>query len=168
MTFTISPARVTRLLSVIVTGLVLASVAGQFANLVLGRDRLLGFVRLFDVDKEGNVPAWYSSAALLIASALLAVIAGAKRQRRAPYWIHWSALALIFLYISLDETAEIHELSVLPLRTALRLHGVFYFAWVIPAAVVVLVVGHRGGDHGDGGDRGVHPRAPALYRRGDW
>lgn len=141
MTIAISPTRLTRLLSAIVACLVLASVGGQVSKLVVGHDRLLGFVHLFDLDKEANVPTWYSSATLLIASALLAVIACAKRQQRAPFSIHWSALALIFLYISLDETAGVHELSVLPLRTALGLHGALYFAWVIPAAAVVTLVG---------------------------
>lgn len=58
MTVTIIPARVTRWLSLVVACLVLASLAGQFSKYVLGHDRLLGLVPLFDLDREGNVPTW--------------------------------------------------------------------------------------------------------------
>lgn len=141
MTLTITPARLTRWLSLAVGCLVLAGLAGQFSKRVLGHDQLLGFVRLFDLDGEGNIPAWYSSMTLLAAAGLLAIIARATRQARAPYALHWTALAVIFLGLSIDEAASIHELAVKPLRAALGIRGVLLFAWVIPGGAVVGLVG---------------------------
>ena len=40
---------------------------------------------------------------------LLAVVAVAKRQRNDRYSLHWSALSIILLLLSLDEVASIHE-----------------------------------------------------------
>jgi hypothetical protein len=49
---------------------------------------------------------------------------------------HWRGLALGFLYISLDEVASIHEHAHF-----FKLGGVLYFSWVIPAVIVVALVG---------------------------
>lgn len=78
MTLAIDPARVTRCLSIVVGLLVVASLGGQFSKRVLGHDRLLGLVSLFNLDYEGNIPSWYSSIALLLAAGLLMVIARAS------------------------------------------------------------------------------------------
>lgn len=141
MTIMISARTVARALSVTVALLLLAGVTTQFSKHVLGHDVLLGLVRLFDLNGEGNIPAWYSSMALLLSSALLAVIARAKRFARDPYVWHWAVLAVIFLGFSFDEAASLHEMLVKPLRAALHARGVLYFTWVIPAAAFVLVVG---------------------------
>ena len=55
-----------------------------------------------------------------------------------------AALALLSLAAaagSVDEAASIHELAIAPLHNALDTHGIFYFAWVIPALLVVVVLG---------------------------
>ena len=49
-------------------------------------------------------------------------------------------MAAIFLYISMDETASIHELLNRPLRRAFDLGGVLYYAWVIPGIAVVAAL----------------------------
>jgi hypothetical protein len=42
--------------------------------------------------------------------------------------------------MSLDETAQIHE-RLNSLHVLSHLRGVFYFGWIIPASVIVLLVG---------------------------
>ena len=51
--------------------------------------------------------------------------------------MHWYALSAIFAYISLDETARLHERWGYINDGA----GVLYFSWVIPAMVVTAVLG---------------------------
>ena len=51
--------------------------------------------------------------------------------------MHWCLLAVAFLYISLDEAVTIHE----DLSRLFDFGGVFYFGWVLPAAVVVVLMG---------------------------
>jgi hypothetical protein len=137
----ISPRQVSVVLGALVLAVNALSLAGQLAKHWLGHDRLLGFVRLFYVDGEGNVAAWLSSALLLVCAALLA-LAGLdvrleRRDRRA-----WWGLAAVFLYLSIDETAQVHEMVVEPVR---RLTGVggplLHVAWILPALVLVALLG---------------------------
>lgn len=138
---TISRRRVTWVLAAAASSLVLAGLAGQIAKHWLGRDRLLGFVRLFDLIGEANVPAWYSSVTLLLCAVLLASIATAKRRAGARFARHWTGLAAIFLVLSIDEAATIHETIGILLREARPTRGVFFFAWVIPGLAFVVAVG---------------------------
>jgi hypothetical protein len=66
-------------------------------------------VRLFNLGGENNLPAWYSSFALLLSSTLLGIIGLHRREEANPYRWHWLALALIFFCLSVDEGASIHE-----------------------------------------------------------
>jgi len=136
----ISPRRIALIITVVVVCLTLASLAGQYSKYILGHDTLKGFVRLSDVNHEANIPTWYSSSALLFCSLLLARIASAKKIEGAGYVVHWSALSLIFAFLSLDETASIHEMGTIPLQSMLSANGFFYFAWIIPGAGFVLIV----------------------------
>ncbi|MDA0989140.1 MAG: hypothetical protein O3A51_00120 [Verrucomicrobia bacterium] len=64
---------------------------------------------VINLDEEGNLSAWYSSAKLL-SLAILATWIWAADCRYAGRW-HWPWLlvALIFLGLSADETASLHE-----------------------------------------------------------
>jgi hypothetical protein len=104
------------------------------AALWLRGDR--GLVPIFSLSYEGNVPTWYTSLLLFATAALLFVIGAEARKSRAPFGAHWYALGAGFLYISMDEVVSLHEHA-----GWLRLGGVLYFSWVIPAAVVVALVG---------------------------
>ena len=60
--------------------------------------------------------------------------------RRTHWARHWAGLAVLFAWLSLDETAEIHERIGKWLRDWLDLHGVLYYAGVIPALLLAVVV----------------------------
>ncbi|MCA9694436.1 MAG: hypothetical protein KC636_32970 [Myxococcales bacterium] len=82
---------------------------------------------------EQNLPTWYAASLLLLCAALLAVSA-----RADPTWRRsWALLAVGFLYISMDEVVGVHEYASELFDT----HGLLFFGWVIPAAVVVTVIG---------------------------
>ena len=120
---------------VVATVIASLSFYGQYSKYVLGHGRLWGFVDFIDVDVEGNFPNWFSSTGLLVCSFLLWKTAcGAKDWR-----IHWKLLAGIFLYLSIDEEAGIHDRISEPLREMIHPTGFFYFAWVIPAAVLLVL-----------------------------
>ncbi|MBD1861037.1 MULTISPECIES: hypothetical protein [Trichocoleus] len=141
--FIISPKRVALLLTGVIGVLLLASLAGSFSTHVLGHGNLFGIVRLFNVDKEGNIPTWYASISLLACSVLLAIIAQAQPKETTPNSKDWRALSAVFLFLSIDEAARLHELLILPLRTSLGTRGILYFAWVIPYGLLVAFLGLR-------------------------
>lgn len=137
----ISPRAVAVALAAAIAVLVLLSTLGQISTYYLGHARVLGLVRLFALDEEGNVPTWYSSITLLACAALLA-IAALDAYTRADRWRrHWAALALIFLYLSVDEAATIHELTIEPLHDRLGVGSFLRWAWVIPGTIAVAVIG---------------------------
>ncbi|MEG3909011.1 hypothetical protein QT979_12145 [Microcoleus sp. w2-18bC1] len=96
------------------------------------------WISLFNLDQEINYPSWYSSFTLLFCAILLGIIASAKKKQGDRYFGHWKALALMFVFFSLDEILSLHEILIInDLRKALNLGGIFYFIWVIPGAIFV-------------------------------
>lgn len=136
-----APKKITRFLLWIVFFLALMSIIGQVSKYFLGHGSLLGFVRLFYVDLENNVPTWYSSITLLLASLILAAIAYAKKIEKDPYRYHWAVLSLLFFFLSIDEDASFHECLIEPLKSLGQVSAFFYYAWVIPGIVLVLLFG---------------------------
>jgi hypothetical protein len=124
---------------VLFAGMALVTGAGLAAEILKSTLRLRGnrgAVPIFSLSYEQNIPTWYSSSLLLACSLLLFLIASATKRAGDPHVNHWRGLALGFLYISLDEVASLHEYT-----GWLKLGGLLYFSWVIPAAVVVIVIG---------------------------
>jgi len=137
---TLSPGTVAWLLAAVFAGLVACGTAAEIALNVGGLRSAFGLVPLFNLSYEGNLPTWYASLLLLACAALLFLIGQLAASGRLPYRWHWRCLGLIFLYISIDEAVMIHESLNAPLRDALALGGIFYFAWVIPFALLLLVL----------------------------
>ena len=138
--YSISPKAVAAVLLLIVSGMALASTIARMTIIQVGPDRYRGLMEIaarFDLDHEINIPTWYSSTALMGCALLLAMIAIARKQAGARYVIHWGLLALGFLYLSMDETAVLHEILDVPLRRRLGTNGFLHFAWVIPVSVCV-------------------------------
>lgn len=136
----ITPPR-TWLRRILFAAMALVSGAGLLVELLKGPLSLRtrrGVLPLLSLSYEQNVPTWYSSA-LLLACALLLAAAAAAARRETPRRdvLHWGILSAMFLYISMDETASIHEGA----SGWIYLHGVFYYSWVIPAGALVAVIG---------------------------
>lgn len=131
------------LLAVIVPAIVVLNVLNALTVLVYHQhhDRSGRFFQEFSLDAEANLPTWFSSALLLTAAALLALVAADALARRGRWARHWAGLSLVFVWLSLDETAAIHERIGGWLRTHLSLHGPLHYAGVIPMVALVLVVG---------------------------
>ncbi len=89
--------------------LILAHFFVTYAKYVLGRDHLLGLERMFNVLKEANAPSWFSSSLLLVCAALLGVIAVAERASGRRRAAQWALLSGVFVFLSLDESAMVHE-----------------------------------------------------------
>jgi hypothetical protein len=120
--------------------LITLSVVGQVAKHYLGHPQLKGFVPIFYVDYESNVPTWYSSCAMLLAAGFLGLIAAAKTRTNDQFRFHWWALSAIFVLLSADEVAGIHEYPVDPLREAFGFSGLLFYPWVIIGALFLLLV----------------------------
>jgi hypothetical protein len=140
---TVRRAALTRVLVIAAALVILANLTFTFIRFFTGKPSVFGLVRLFDVESEGNVPTWFSSVLLLTAAALLAWIARGKHIDRDRFRRHWAALALIFFWMSLDETAVVHEMLSRPTKLLVKndVGGLLHYTWVIPGALFVVIVG---------------------------
>jgi hypothetical protein len=77
---------------------------------------------------EGNLPTWYSSG-LLWTAALGLFLCGHRAERER---VRWWVLAALFMLMSLDEAISLHEEL-----GGYEFHGVLYFSWVVPGALLV-------------------------------
>lgn len=99
-------------------------------------------LRSFDANEETTLPSLWSVFLLALIGLLAAVIGVLRRTagERGPGW--WFAVAGVAAVLSLDELLAVHESMSSWFRGILGpsiASGPFYFAWVIPAAVAVLV-----------------------------
>lgn len=135
----LSRKSIVRALAVPIVVLGVLNLAHQISWIEFGYDyREFGWK--WDLAGEANIPSWYASITLLLCAALIWYISAIKLRERAPYRWHWRGLALIFIFLSLDEAAAIHEWSDNLLATY-NLEGFFYYAWVVFGIAFVLVVG---------------------------
>lgn len=139
MKLSISAKRVSLWLFVVAVVLNLIGFVGRAVEHFLGYHETTAFVRLFHPSEEGNITAWFSAMLLLLAASLLALIATGTKRTDGAYIGHWRVLSLIFLYMSVDEAARIHELTQEPLRAALHPTGFLHYSWVIVAIPLLLL-----------------------------
>ena len=139
----LNPSAIARIVGAVAFLLVLASIGGQFSKFVLGHDYLKGFVPLFYIDEERNIPTYFSVLLMLFSALLLAAIAVLNGKQRIHHVSKWAILSFGFLFMAFDEAFLVHERLISPVRTLLGNSNlrVFYFAWVIPGIPLVLVLG---------------------------
>jgi len=138
----LSAHKTARLLVIVTVVLVLLSMSGNIIFYTTGHNDIYGLIDLFNVEKEGNIPTFFSSSLLLSAALVLALIALLKRKTRDAFGAQWALLALAFLYLAVDEAAFIHELFYRPMEEILgdRAADSSFAFWVIPGIVFVLAL----------------------------
>lgn len=141
MDLVLKPKQVARFFTWVVILLTLAHLGGLFSTFVLGYDRIFGIIPMFALNREQNVPAFYATLTLLFCGLLLAIIAYGKKKNRGAYFYHWAGLSALFIFLSVDEALAIHEGTTRPLRSALNTGGYLFYAWVIPYAIGLVILG---------------------------
>ncbi len=133
--------RLARALGVGVAVLALLNVVAIVLRHGLGHEWVLGFRDLIDLNREGSFGTWFAGL-LLAALAAVSVLCGVQDQRLGGRWRrNWFLLAGAFVYVSMDEILAIHERVALVVRPALGTSGALYFAWTIPALLLVALFG---------------------------
>jgi len=138
MKIEISPKTVLTKLLYVIFFLLFANILGVVTKINFGQETLRMLVLLFDFDTEVNIPSLYSSFALVISSILLMIIA-INHRRKGSTQLYWFGLSLIFLFLSVDEIASVHERISLLIGQILDTSGIFYYAWTIPYGLALVV-----------------------------
>ena len=147
----ISPRLVFSWLFAIVVTFTAISVASDLIRFRDGhRSKMTWWMALFNLDRPLGVPTFFKGILLFVCAAALAAIALHQWRQRDSFRFHWAALAMIFLYLSLDEMCALHN----QLETMMKqrgggdggagtneYHGVWHYSWVIPALACLALVG---------------------------
>jgi hypothetical protein len=132
---------VMRVLTTVSVAIIVCSALESFGRIVLHLNGPVHVMwRIFDLDREGNVPSWFSGLLHLANAVVLAIITVLTRRTHRPYWRHWAGLAGMFLFFSLDEVAAFHEDVGNKLRDMAHGSGYLQNVWVFPALLLVGVV----------------------------
>lgn len=94
----------------------------------------------FSLSSERSPPAFFSFLLLLTCAVWLGLAAIHERQLGSRWWRHWAFLAIMFVLMSYDDAAQIHERWIQPVRELLGVDGFFYYAWVIPGIILVAII----------------------------
>ena len=139
MDIILKPKPIAKFFVFIIIFLTFAHIIGQWASLYFGLEgEHKPIVVWFDLDEELNFPSYYSTVSLLFCSSLLAVIAFAKR-KNDERCLYWFGLAIIFLFLSMDESIGLHESLKSKVQIALNTSESFHSAWVIPYSIGLII-----------------------------
>jgi hypothetical protein len=133
--------RITSFFAVVVSLFLALHAVINGLRFALGNEKLYGLVYMFSVGADGNFPTYYSSFALLFAGLLLALISYMVSKMGRVHAGYWLGLGGVFCFLALDEMLELHERLIEPVRNLTHASGLLYYAWVIPYAVALLVLG---------------------------
>jgi hypothetical protein len=138
VTFSLRASTVLRVLVGVAVVLLLLSAISDVAYLGWGR---LGRPQAaLDLDREGNVPTWWSSFQVGLLALLCFHLSRRDRGRRGGRPVAWLLCGAALLYVSVDEVAQLHEqLNAVFHDLAGRSDGIFRFGWVFLALPVVAV-----------------------------
>lgn len=133
-----------RVLIRILTGIVIFLIVADGITIILKETTDTTYtertIDMFDMNVENNIPTWYSSISLFICALLLVIISCSKAAQNDGFVLQWRILSVGFLYLSLDESATLHEWMGVMLKGQFTFSGIWHFAWVIPALVVLSVL----------------------------
>jgi hypothetical protein len=142
--FGLNPAILFRGLSLWIIFLIGMFLGTQVLSLHWGFEYQKGLVRLFHLDGENNIPSWYSSVMLGLGSLVLAIIARVEQMRESAGARPWWVLAAVFLYLSMDEAASIHEMLIWVVTPILKQAGMFAgfltYSWVVVGIPLVGII----------------------------
>lgn len=139
MTITLNPNKLVLALSL--CALVLVSVHSIVLGIYfyINDSDVFDFVRLIDLDYEGNLPTLFSSLIFLLNGLLLYVIYQSARQSKQLFAYYWLGLAVVFTFLGVDEGTRLHEEIGDLMEHVVEAKGLLYFPWVIPYSIAFLV-----------------------------
>ncbi len=129
-----------KVLGYCILALVALHLLAMTARFGFGHNYLKGFVPLFNLEGEKNVPTLFASLQLFIAAVLLAICAAQHRLLQGEYFRYWAGLSAIFVFLAFDESAVLHEKTVPLIRESFGTSGLLYYSWIIPFGIFALIV----------------------------
>jgi len=138
---TLSKYKIVKLLSLVAFVLILIHIIILCIYYYIGNPDKFDFVRMFDLDMERNVPTLFSSLILAISAMCFYLLAKTKKSIVNKESKFWLGLAGVFIFLSFDESAKIHETIGDYTENFVNATGYLYYPWVISYGILVLILG---------------------------
>ena len=104
-----SPRMIFVWLCAVIAGLVCVGAGVEWLDYRYDSPILTMLDRMFDLDRESNVPTWVASSLLLVAGFELFAVSRTSLPHVERFRGRWVLLGVLFLLLSLDESARLHE-----------------------------------------------------------
>lgn len=96
----------------------------------------------FDFDEEVNFPTYFSSMLLFLCAQTFFFIAIKSGEQSWYVKSNWFLFSCVFLFLSVDDFVQIHEwMSVYTQNAGIGGTGLLRFAWLVPFAVALVLLG---------------------------
>jgi len=123
--------------------LVVIHVVLQYIRWELGFQHLEPYFSRLDLDNEASIPTWFSQTLFLYSSLLLLLIANHYRKVGLSFSKHWLFLSGLFLFLSIDDGAMLHETTNEPVRAFLSSYSTNLYldnAWVYLFSIFLIIL----------------------------
>ena len=138
----ISASKTVRFLFAILLFFFAGSLTARYIGWKTGHRHLGGIVPILNMDGDNGAPTWYNSFLLMATALVAALIARYQVADKARFRFHWNALAVVFLFMSVDEVACIHEkighFIYARLGTVGLSHGIFASGFILPGLILSI------------------------------
>jgi hypothetical protein len=139
---TFSPKAITRVLVWCIVLLAIGHIAAFIEDYVRHAysRTAKNIIKWFDFNLESNVPTWFSVIILTFAAILFFIIYIHKKNSKIKSAHYWLTLGFIFIFLSVDESVQVHEEVAKILRPSVSndVSGLLYWAWVIPYGLFAI------------------------------
>ncbi len=138
----LNPKLIAIFLGVVATYLALQSLLSEYLLEMFLTDVdsiVVAYIDLLSVNLEEAIPTWFATILLFLAAVMLGWITAVHYQNNNSQKTYWLGLTLIFLYLSMDEGAVIHEIISDPLQEVFNTTGYLEFAWLIAFVPLVII-----------------------------
>lgn len=107
----------------------------------IGDPEKFDFVQMFDLDMEANMPTVFSSLILASSALCFYLLASLPDEIKNKHRKYWLGLSGVFLFLSFDEGAKIHEKIGDFTEDFVDASGYLFYPWVLSYGVLVLFLG---------------------------
>lgn len=130
--------RMVILLWSITLAIIAIGVARESYIYALGVRTSLGSMDMLGLDGETGLGDWWGTIQFALGAVLLAL--NAKAEPDSRWRLHWTALAALFVYFSIDESVSLHE-RLINVLAPFHFTGFLRYSWIIPYGIACVVIG---------------------------
>lgn len=115
----------------------------QYLYHIHGIELLSSLRGRFNVDNEISLPTWFSQCLLLVPAIAALIIAKLSDIKKDGNRLYWLAIAGLFIFLSADEGAMLHEAFITKFRewtVDAGTQGLAAHTWLLPVGLILLLL----------------------------